>query len=87
MNQTATVHARVDQKTKKKSESILRQMGMTPTDAVRMLYRQIVLRNGFPLELKVPNAVTASTLKKSEKGEEIESFKDLGEMFSSWRKE
>lgn len=81
---TATVHARIDRETKEKSETILRSIGLTPTEAVRLLYRQIALRNEFPLELKVPNELTAKTLSKSDKNEEIERFESAEALFSSW---
>jgi len=84
MNITATVHARIDSKTKSESERILHKIGMTPTDAVRLLYRQIALRREFPLELRVPNKLTARTLAKSDRGEEIESFDSLDQMVKSW---
>ena len=84
MNQTATIHARIDKKTKKESENILQAIGMTPTEAVRLLYRQIALRKEFPLELRVPNRLTAQTLDKSDQGEGIESFDSLSDMVSSW---
>lgn len=84
MNNTATVHARIDARTKRDSERILHGIGMTPTDAVRLLYRQIALRREFPLELRVPNKVTAKTLDKSDRGEEIETFGSLDEMVKSW---
>ena len=57
---------------------------MTPTDAVRLLYRQIALRREFPLELRVPNQVTASTLSQSDRGEEIEMFDSVEQMVASW---
>ncbi|MCK5801798.1 MAG: type II toxin-antitoxin system RelB/DinJ family antitoxin [Lentisphaeria bacterium] len=84
MNKTATVHARIDSKTKKASERVLQKIGMTPTDAVRLLYRQIALRREFPLELRVPNRLTAATLRKSDCGEEIETFDSLDGMIESW---
>jgi len=87
MNQTATVHARLDSTTKMKSEAILRQIGMTPTEAVRLLYRQIALRGEFPVELRVPNALTANTLDKSDKNEEIEFYGSLKDLTASWTEE
>ena len=84
MNKTATVHARIDSKTKRESERVLHKIGMTPTDAVRLLYRQIALRREFPLELRVPNELTASTLDKSDRDEEIETFDTLDQMVASW---
>ena len=84
MNNTATVHARIDSKTKKASERVLHRIGMTPTDAVRLLYRQIALRREFPLELRVPNKLTATTLSKSDHGEEVETFHSVEQMVESW---
>jgi len=84
MTNKATVHARIDAKTKCASERVLHKIGMTPSDAVRLLYRQIALRREFPLELRVPNKVTASTLEKSDRGEEIETFDSLDQMVASW---
>ena len=86
MNKTATVHARMDSGTKLASERVLSRIGMTPTDAVRLLYRQIALRREFPLELRIPNKLTASTLDKSDRNEEVESFDSLDKMVESWNK-
>lgn len=87
MSQTATVHARLDSKTKTESEEVLRVIGMTPTEAVRLLYRQIALRGEFPVELRVPNALTAETLDKSDRNEEIEHFDSLEDLTKSWQTE
>lgn len=66
------------------SEKVLASIGMTPTEAIRLFYRQIALRNEFPVELRVPNEVTAKTLDKSDRGEEIESYDTLDDMLASW---
>jgi len=87
MNKTATVHARLDPTTKIKSEAILKQIGMTPTEAVRLLYRQIALRGEFPVELRVPNALTANTLDKSDRDEEVEFVDSIEELTASWTDE
>jgi len=86
MIQSATVHARIDKKTKDASEAVLKKLGLTPTEAVRLLYRQIALRKEFPLELRIPNKLTAATLDKSDRNEEIESFDSLDDMVASWKK-
>jgi len=86
MNKSAVVHARMEPKTKKKAEGLLRELGMSPTEAIRLFYRQIVLRGGLPFPILIPNAVTKKTLVKSQRGEEVKSFESLDEMFASWEK-
>jgi DNA-damage-inducible protein J len=84
MSQSSFVHARIDPKTKAATEKILEAIGMTPTEAVRLFYRQIAIRKSFPLELKVPNKLTASVLLKSDRNEDIETFDSATELFASW---
>jgi DNA-damage-inducible protein J len=84
MSQSATVHARIDPATKAATEKVLESLGMTPTEAIRLFYRQIAIRKSFPLELRVPNKLTASVLAKSDKNEEIETFESSTALYSSW---
>jgi len=84
MSHSATVHARIDPATKAATEKVLESLGMTPTEAIRLFYRQIAIRKSFPLELRVPNKLTASVLAKSDKNEEIETFESSTALYSSW---
>ena len=86
MEKSATVHARIEPKTKKKAEDVLKKLGMSPAEAIRIFYNQICLRGGIPFPVLLPNEVTDKTLKKSSKGEEIQCFDSLEEMFDSWGK-
>ena len=38
------------------AESILSQLGISPSSAIQMLYSQIVLKKGMPFELKLPSS-------------------------------
>lgn len=67
------------------TERILGALGLTPTEAIRLLYRQIAMRGEFPLELKVPNALTADTLAKAVRGEDLETFESVDGLYASWK--
>ncbi|MBQ9058282.1 MAG: type II toxin-antitoxin system RelB/DinJ family antitoxin [Atopobiaceae bacterium] len=54
MANTSAVYARVDTELKDSAESILSQLGISPSGAIHMLYRQIVMHNGLPFDLKLP---------------------------------
>lgn len=84
MAQSAVIHARIDPSTKEVTERILDSLGLTPTEAIRLFYRQIAMRGEFPLELRVPNHVTAEALRQAENGEKIESFSDVQSLYDSW---
>ena len=60
MTNTNAVYARIDTNLKENAESILNQLGITPSSAIQMLYSQIVLQKGMPFELRLPvNTPTA----------------------------
>ncbi len=61
---TAVVHARMEPQTKEKAEAVLSRLGITPTEAIRVFYRQIALRGGLPFSVTIPNERTAATLRK-----------------------
>ena len=88
MSKSAVVHARIEPGTKRKAEGVLRHLGLSPTEAIRLFYRQICLRSALPFPVAVPNALTRETLQKSRRGEGITRFGSLDEMFkgSSRRK-
>jgi DNA-damage-inducible protein J len=76
----------VEPRTKSKAEGVLKKLGMSPTEAIRLFYRQICLRGGLPFAVLVPNEMTEQTLEKSKRGEGIQSFDSLDGMFETWEK-
>lgn len=86
MNKSAVIHARIEPETKNAAERILHKLGLSPTDAIRIFYRQISLRHGLPFSVEIPNELTRITLKKSRNGEAIEHYDTPDDMFASWKK-
>ncbi len=62
---SAAIHSRIDPETKQKAEMILHRLGMSPTEAIRMFYTQITLRNGLPFAVEIPNEETERALERS----------------------
>lgn len=84
MANSAVIHARIDPSTKEATERILDSLGLTPTEAIRLFYRQIAMRGEFPLELRVPNQITAETLSRADRGEDLEHFSDPNDLYDTW---
>lgn len=55
----AVVSARLDQRLKQESETILKQLGLSTTEAIRMFFTQITLNRGLPFSA-LPAAHRAS---------------------------
>lgn len=59
MANTTTLHARIDCELKENAEAVFSQLGLTPSDAIKLFYKQVELYGGLPFELKVPASVLA----------------------------
>ncbi len=81
MTKSAVVHARIDADLKAGAESILKQIGVSSAEAIRMFYRQIEMKHGIPFDVKIPNKLTRETLSKSENGNDIFHAKDADDLF------
>ncbi len=55
MANTAPVYARVEASLKENAEGILARLGISPSEAIKMLYSQIVLVKGMPFQSKLPD--------------------------------
>jgi DNA-damage-inducible protein J len=64
--QTSMLHVRVDDDLKAGASAALEAMGLSISDAVRMLLTRIVADQAFPLELKVPNAETRAAMAEAD---------------------
>jgi DNA-damage-inducible protein J len=83
MSKTAQIRARVDPDLKTRAERILQMVGMTPTEAIRLFYRQVVMMKGLPFEVRVPNATTLATMDRTDRGEDLRSFENADDMFDT----
>jgi DNA-damage-inducible protein J len=81
---TTMVHVRVDEKTKQRAAKTLAGMGMSVSDAVRMLLVRVAAEKALPFDVKVPNAITVKAMRAADKGQGKRQksagalFKDLG---------
>jgi len=74
MNKTATIRTRIEPPLKSEVEAILAQLGLTVSETVHLLCRQIVLQRGLPFDVRIPNELTARTLNDSKVGKDVKRF-------------
>jgi DNA-damage-inducible protein J len=80
MSTNSIIRARIDEDIKERATAVLSTMGLTVSDAVRILLTRVARDEAFPFDL-IPNALTAETLRKSELGEDVHYAKDAKELF------
>lgn len=78
------VRARIDLATKTRATEALAEMGLSVSDAIRLLLVRVAADKAFPFVVKVPNAESRRALAEAERGdmqryESVDAmFKDLG---------
>ncbi len=79
--ETAMIHVRIDSELKKKASLTLGKMGLSMSDAVRLLLTRVEAEQAFPFEVKVPNAETIAAMEAGDRGE-VTSFNTLEELMA-----
>ena len=75
------IHVRVDSDLKASATRTLSDMGLSMSDAVRMLLIRIVADQALPFEVKVPNAETIAAMEAAECGE-VMSFATVADVMA-----
>jgi DNA-damage-inducible protein J len=83
------VHVRVDEQIKTQAAETLAAMGLSVSDAVRVLLTRIAAEKELPFTLRVPNAETLAAMKEAD--EIVRSsrarFNSAEELFASLEKD
>jgi DNA-damage-inducible protein J len=78
---TTMVHVRVEEKVKAKANKALAEMGLSISDAVRLLLTRVATEKALPFAVKVPNAKTVAAMKAARRGELV-SFGSFDELMA-----
>lgn len=80
----SVVRARIDAATKDKATETLAEMGLSISDAIRLLLVRVAADKALPFALEAPNAATRKAMRELERGKgkrfasPDELFEDLG---------
>ena len=85
MSKTAMIRARMEPGLKDEAEQVLAQVGLTPTEAIRLFYRQVSLHGGLPFEVRVPNVVTRAAVAEARSGKKLKTFKSASALVRAAR--
>ena len=84
MAKTTTIRARIEPKLKAEAEAVLAKLGLTPSDAIRLLYHQVKLSRALPFEIAIerkPNAATLRSIRDSKRGIGVRHHKNKEDLY------
>lgn len=81
MPANTVVRARIDEQVKEEATVVLAAMGLTVSDAFRILLTRIAHEKALPFEPLVPNKKTIAAIKEARRGK-LASFKTVAELMA-----
>ena len=77
----STVRARINSKIKEEATAVLAAIGLTPSEAFRLLMTRVAQEHSLPFDLLMPNKETVAAIKAARYGQ-VKSFGDLQELMA-----
>jgi DNA-damage-inducible protein J len=71
----SVVRARIDERTKREAAAALKKIGLTVSDAFRLLLVRVAAEKALPFEPLKPNAETVAAMKAARRGELVKAGK------------
>jgi len=82
MAANAVVRARIDEHIKEEASAVLASMGLTVSDAFRLMLTRVAIEKALPFEPLVPNAETIEAMKEARRGN-LESFESVDSLMAN----
>ena len=84
MSKTETIRARVEPGLKGRAESVLQTLGLTPTAAITLFYKQVALHRGLPFAVRIPNAATRKAMNEARAGRNLKTWRSVAALKSAF---
>jgi DNA-damage-inducible protein J len=81
MSANAVVRARIDEHIKEEATIVLAAMGLTVSDAFRIMLTRVASEKALPFEPLIPNAVTIQAMKEARRGG-LKSFTTVDDLMA-----
>lgn len=81
MASDTVVRARIDGQVKEKAARVLAEMGLSVSDAIRLLLVRVAADKALPFAVKAPNPETVAAMAKLERGEGA-TFDGVGDLIA-----
>lgn len=80
MNKTERIHARIDPVLKASAEAVFEKVGLSPTEAIRLFYKQVELHDGLPFSVNVPNKETLGAFRDLDRGINLSKYGSFAQL-------
>ena len=86
MTATTTIEVQMDEQINADAMQTLAAMGMTASDAVRLLLTRVALEKTMPFDVRIPNETTLAAMREAEAGN-LPRYADAASFMRSLRED
>ena len=87
-NEASTISVRINAEDKIEAEKIIYSLGLTPSAAIQMFYKQIIANNGLPFDVRLPTRpIATGNMSKEEIMEMIEESIESAKIHGTYTQE
>jgi len=84
MSKSEMIRARVEPELKHDAEAVFSILGLSPTEAITLFYKQVTLHHGLPFEVRIPNAETREAIQQAKNKEELTQHDSVDDLMADF---
>ncbi len=85
MAKTEMIRARVEPVLKHDAETVFSTLGLSPTEAITLFYKQVTLQHGLPFEVRIPNAETLEAMRQDREKDGLIKYDSLDDLMDEFK--
>lgn len=78
------IRARMEPELKREAERIFAALGLSPTEAITLFYKQVTLHQGLHFMVKIPNEETIEAIRQLDAGEGLTEYSSIDELMAEF---
>jgi len=82
MAENTVVRARINEEIKEEASVVLASMGLTVSDAFRLMLTRVAKEKALPFEPLIPSEETIQAMKETREGEKLKSFDSIEDLMA-----
>lgn len=81
---TEMIRVRMKPELKREAERIFAALGLSPSEAVTLFYKQVALHQGLHFMVKIPNEETLEAIRQLDAGEGLTEYSSVDELMAEF---
>tara|TARA_B100000315_G_scaffold155242_1_gene143747 strand:- start:357 stop:740 length:384 start_codon:yes stop_codon:yes gene_type:complete len=84
MAKTEMIRARVEPDLKHDAETVFSKLGLSPTEAITLFYKQVTLQHGLPFEVRIPNTETLEAMRQAREKDGLTKYDGVDDLMADF---